>query len=238
MSGLSEQEVAWVDEQLDVLQKMFKENTVVTGDQGRHMFIMPLEFIRTKVGPQSEIYRQAAEAVNKRHPTTARNIVMGALLALLEMTEEGLISLPVEAEARVYAANDLMEQVETLLQDRRVHPAAPVMLAGAALEEFLRSLVVTHDAKPKGKPGISSYATALRTAEVLEAQDIKDVTAWAGMRNAAAHGQFDQIEIPNARLMAQGINLFMRQHAVVMPAPNEHDRTPRDTGVTQEPEKQ
>jgi hypothetical protein len=31
-----------------------------------------------------------------------------------------------------------MEQVQLLLDDRKVHPAAPVVLAGAALDEFLQ----------------------------------------------------------------------------------------------------
>jgi hypothetical protein len=106
-----------------------------------------------------------------------------------------------------------MDQVDRLLQDRRVHPAAPVMLAGAALEEMLRSLVDAAGVKPKGKAGINSYATALREAGVITQQDVKNVTSWAGMRNDAAHGDFGQIELPNARLMAQSINLFMQMYA-------------------------
>jgi hypothetical protein len=87
------------------------------------------------------------------------------------------------------------------------------MLAGAALEEMLRSMVDASDAKPKGKPAINSYVPALREADVLNAQEVKDVVSWARMKNNAGHGQFDLIELPNARLMAQGINLVMQKHA-------------------------
>jgi hypothetical protein len=104
-----------------------------------------------------------------------------------------------------------MEQVQILLDDRKVHPAGPVMLAGAALEEFLRSMIVTSTLQPKGKPGISSYAATLREANLLTAQDVKDITAWGGMRNDAAHGNFGAITIDRARIMVDGINLFMRQ---------------------------
>jgi hypothetical protein len=70
-------------------------------------------------------------------------------------SRKGVAEAPLEARSRVEAATDLMEQVQILLDDRKVHPAGPVMLAGAALEEFLRSMIVTSTLQPKGKPGIT-----------------------------------------------------------------------------------
>jgi hypothetical protein len=76
-----------------------------------------------------------------------------------------------------------MEQVQVLLDDPKVHVAAPVVLAGAALEEFLRSMLATTPAAVVvGRPGIQAYAEALRKVEVLAAQDVKDITAWAAQR--------------------------------------------------------
>ena len=68
------------------------------------------------------------------------------------------------------------------------------------------------------KPGIASYANALRTIGELSPQDVKDITAWAGQRNEAAHGQFDGLSRERAQIMVDGINLFMRQK---MPAESE-----------------
>ena len=59
--------------------------------------------------------------------------------------------------------------------------------------------------------GIDAYAAALRRDEILDVQDVKDVTAWAGLRNAAAHGEFEKISIEQARIMAAGVNLFMQK---------------------------
>jgi hypothetical protein len=157
-------------------------------------------------------YLRAADAAKRLHVASAISGVTNSLLGWADFIRAGLAQIPEEAQTRIAAASDLMEQVETLLQDRRVHPSEPVMLAGAALEELLRSLVDSSGAKPRGKPGINSYTVALREAGALNAQEVKDITSWAGMRNSAAHGQFDQIELPNARLMAQGINLFMQKH--------------------------
>jgi hypothetical protein len=113
------------------------------------------------------------------------------------------------AHARVEAATDLMDQVKQLLDDRTIHVAAPIVLAGAALEEMLRSLAITHQVVLPDRPGINAYATALRTVDVLTAQEVKEVTAWAGLRNDAAHGRFDDLSRDRALVMADGVNLFL-----------------------------
>lgn len=103
--------------------------------------------------------------------------------------ETGLASSPpFEVRARIEAASDLMEQVEILLSDRDVHPVAPIVIAGAALEERLRALVLQHGCTPSGR-GIDAYGAALKAAEVVDGQEVKQVTAWAGLRNRAAHGE-------------------------------------------------
>jgi hypothetical protein len=92
-------------------------------------------------------------------------------------------------------------------------PAAPIVLAGAALEELLRSLIAKHGCSATGKLGLNTYASALQAARVIDRQDAKDITAWAGLRNDAAHGQFAALNLPRAELMVGGINLFMRKYA-------------------------
>jgi hypothetical protein len=62
-----------------------------------------------------------------------------------------------------------------------------------------------------GKPSLSKYAAALRKCHRLDAQDEKNVTAWAGLRNHAAHGEFDEVSREEARIMVAGVNLFMQQ---------------------------
>ncbi len=86
------------------------------------------------------------------------------------------------------------------------------MLAGAALEEALRSLVESDPTLTvNGKPGLNSYSTGLQTVGLIDNQQKKDIDAWAGLRNSAAHGDFDAIKRENASLMEQGVNLFLQQ---------------------------
>jgi hypothetical protein len=59
---------------------------------------------------------------------------------------------PFEVRFRIEASTDLMEQVHLLLGEPGIHVAAPVVLAGAALEEFLRSNPVNGWLASQGSP--------------------------------------------------------------------------------------
>ena len=65
------------------------------------------------------------------------------------------------------------------------------------------------------KPSIDSYAKALREEDLITKQDVKDITSWAGLRNHAAHGEWEQVgDKARAQLMLEGVNLFMRKYGM------------------------
>ena len=111
---------------------------------------------------------------------------------------------------RVIASTDLMEQVRTLNSDDTVTPAAPIVLAGAALEVALRSAVEEVGLSVSGRPSINAYASKLRSKGILSKQDIKDVEQMAGVRNQAAHGEHDALSRERSGLMEQQVNIFLR----------------------------
>ena len=111
--------------------------------------------------------------------------------------------------ARAASSTDLLEQVRALNEDHGVVPAAPIVLAGAALEIALRSAIEELGLAVEGQRSINAYAQALRQAEVLDKQDIKDVTQMAGVRNDAAHGNHDPLSRDRAGLMEQHVNFFL-----------------------------
>lgn len=113
--------------------------------------------------------------------------------------------------ARKVASTDLMEQVRLLAEDGTIHPAAPIVLAGAALEVALRSAVEELELDLAERPSISAYARRLRTEGLLSPQDVKDVEQMGGLRNAAAHGKFDELSAERAGLLEQQVNLFLRR---------------------------
>lgn len=113
--------------------------------------------------------------------------------------------------ARAVASTDLLEQVRALNADKSVIPAAPIVLAGAALEIALRSAVEELSLTFPSKPGISAYAKVLRSSDVLNKQDMKDVEQMAGLRNQAAHGDHKELSHERSGLMEQQVNFFLRK---------------------------
>ena len=165
------------------------------------------EFLRNYAGPKSAFLKQA-EACR----------FIGTLLAIVhsftEYLRAGLATgVSPERQAQLDVVSDLLGQANSLLEDAKYHPAAAAILIGACLEEFLRTWVDAESLSiGKSKPGIDAYSKALRGAELISKQDMKDITSWAGVRNHAAHGEWEQVSDRNRiGLALEGVNLFMRQ---------------------------
>jgi hypothetical protein len=102
------------------------------------------------------------------------------------------------------------------MDSKGIHPATPAVLIGAALEEFLRTWVEAEGLSlGNTNPGLDAYGKILRESEKITKQDYKDITAWAGLRNHAAHGEWDEVsDKARISLMLEGVNLFMRKYGV------------------------
>lgn len=122
-------------------------------------------------------------------------------------------AVPYGKRFRIDAATDLMQQVHVLLDDAAVHPAVSVMVAGAALEEMLRSLFQETAEQIIGNPGLEKYGAALKKAGVITKEQAHQVTSMAATRNDAAHGNFDAVTRESARLFVDRVNFFITQHA-------------------------
>jgi len=137
------------------------------------------------------------------------------LKAYIAHLESGLIrGLSPKRQAEIDVTSDFLDQAQGLLKSNKVHPAAPAVLIGAALEEFLRNWVEDVGLSlGNKKPGLDAYSSSLREAELVTKQDAKDIAAWAGIRNHAAHGEWEELGgAERIRLMLDGVNLFMRKY--------------------------
>lgn len=176
-------------------------------------FTQASEFLRTFAGERSSFFTRAAQYMGWEGRGAAQEVapILGAFADFVEAGLSG--SLSVSRQAQVDVVSDIMEQAQTLLADGKVHPAAPIVLVGAALEEFLRTWIEDQGLSiGNRKPGIDAYSSALRAAALLSKQDVKDVSSWAGIRNSAAHGEWEAVDNRDrARIMLEGVNLFMRQ---------------------------
>ena len=182
------------------------------GNYGGAIKAQVCEFLRIYAGPKSAFLKQA-EATGEywNNLVTALDSILGSFT---EYLQAGLLAgKSPERRAQLDVVSDLLGQANSLLEDNRYHPAAAAILIGASLEESLRTWVEA-EALPIGNvnPGIDAYCKALRSADLISKQDVKDITSWAGVRNHAAHGEWDKVSDQNRiRLMLEGVNLFMRQ---------------------------
>lgn len=144
------------------------------------------------------------------------NTVRSTLQSFLEHVESGLHQeISPERRAQLDVVSDFLEMANSLLEAKGVHPAAAAVLIGATLEEFLRTWVEA-ESLPLGnkKQGLETYSQVLREANLLTKQDGKDITSWAGIRNHAAHGEWDEVsDKGRISLMLEGVNLFLRKHS-------------------------
>ena len=183
-----------------------------TGSFGDAAKAQVCEFLRQYAGSRSAFTHQA-EAV-KGFASYMVATLTAILDSFIEYLKSGLASaLSPERRAQLDVVSDILEQAHDILEDNRYHPASAAVLIGASLEEFLRSWVEASDLSiGNAKPGIDAYCKALRAAELVSRQDVKDITAWAGIRNHAAHGEWEEVsDRSRIRLMLEGVNLFMRQ---------------------------
>ena len=176
-----------------------------------------LDFLERFAGTDSRWAESAHDVFNNHGENQSMESGARAVGNVLEewirMVRSGQLKprLAESFSVRSASSTDLLEQVRALNSDTSVDPAAPIVLAGAALEIALRSAVEELGLTVAARPSIDVYAQELRRADVLNRQDIKDVTQLAGLRNSAAHGEHDLLSRERAGLMEQQVNLFLNR---------------------------
>ncbi len=136
----------------------------------------------------------------------------GVLIALRADYEAGYLrSIEELIHADLFA--DFLEMAEELQKKGYKDPAA--VIAGSVLEEHLRKLA--------GKHGVSSLnAERPKPADTLNADlakatiynklEQKNVTAWLGLRNYAAHGHFDNYDEAQVGSLIQSVRAFLTRY--------------------------
>ncbi|HBR49815.1 MAG TPA: hypothetical protein DEA71_06995 [Nitrospira sp.] len=174
------------------------------------------EFLRSYAGPKSAFCESLKELNPRQYSEdyVAKHI-QSVLQSFKEYVEGGLYSgISPERRAQIDVVSDFLQQAQQLLDSKGIHPASPAVIIGAALEEFLRTWT-ENQALGLGnrKPGLDAYAAILKDADLITKQDHKDITSWAGLRNHAAHGEWDEVnDKSRVALMLEGVNLFMRKY--------------------------
>jgi hypothetical protein len=110
----------------------------------------------------------------------------GVLLGLIaDIDGEHLVDIPMRVRAEVFS--DLLEQADYLLSEGFERPAA--VLIGCVLEDLLRKLCAKRGLPLPTKPKLDSMNAELARVEEYNKLVQKQITAWADIRNRAAHGE-------------------------------------------------
>ncbi len=156
----------------------------------------------------------------KNYNKSLLEVCIANLKAIKEDFEQGFLGdliLQIESEN----AADYMGQAEQLLAEgttgRYDHVPAAV-LSGAVLEKALRNLCIKQippisTIKDKGGPlNLNSLIVELKKAGVFHETKAKELTAWADIRNKAAHGEFEKFTRSDVELMIKGIENFLADY--------------------------
>ena len=135
---------------------------------------------------------------------------LGVLQAALEDVELGhLDTVRQMATAEVFS--DFIGQADYLLEHGHHIPAAS--LAGAVLENGLRSLAEKNDIATKPRDDLSALNNKLGAKSVYNRLRQKQVGYWADVRNHADHGNFDDFTQHDAAELVRGVRDFMAEYA-------------------------
>ncbi|MDZ4316913.1 MAG: hypothetical protein U0989_19375 [Azonexus sp.] len=169
-----------------------------------------------RTAPVGSVYRQQADAAYKQYGRdNSHNITIltGVLRALkADYTAGRLQSITELIHADLFS--DFLEMAQHLHSGGYKDAAA--VIAGSVLEGHLRKLSEKHgiateqNDRPKKADAINSELAA---AGVYSKLDQKNVTAWLGLRNHAAHGQYAEYTKDQVSLFLQSTSEFLSRHS-------------------------
>lgn len=176
---------------------------------------MSLSFLSNRLGQKSEYYTSfysivtsvTTMAMLKEHAEK----LIGVLLAARSDIQGGVL-LKIEQLVRAEAFADIHEQATHLFSNGYKDAAA--VLFGAVLESALRKLCERQGLAIVLDEAIDSMNTKLASgASQLYGKLVqKQITAWADIRNNAAHGHFVKYSEKDVEDMGKWISNFLQEH--------------------------
>ncbi len=142
---------------------------------------------------------------------------IGVLTGLRNSLCAGVLN-SLEQSIAASISSDYLSQAKQLLEKGTAgdldHIAAAV-IAGAVLEHHLRQICSRHNppvpaSNDRGEPlPLSLLIDGLKRAGLLNEVLAKHLRAWAGIRNSAAHGRFEEVTSRQVRQMLEGVAGFI-----------------------------
>lgn len=160
---------------------------------------------------RTHTYRESFESEADRGDSASSSVKkgLGILRAALEDLEHGYLGT-IQEMAAADVFSDFIDQADHLLENGYHAPAAS--LAGAVLENGLRSLAERNKVAVKARDDLSSLNNKLSQRSVYNRLRQRQVEAWAAVRNAADHGRFEDFTEDDAANLVKGVQSFLAEH--------------------------
>jgi len=140
--------------------------------------------------------------------------LIGIVTALRDDIQAGWLASVIElAHADTYS--DYLEMAEGL--NAQHYKDAAAVIAGTSLEVHLKSLAVKHAVNLQAPNGSLKKADTLnadlKKAGIYNALEQKQITAWLGIRNSAAHGDYSDYSHSDVKALIDGVRNFTAKYA-------------------------
>lgn len=203
--------------QVDASKKMRRDGTLGSGEYIEYDLLLnwrvKVKNLLSKVCGQESQHFQQFEKQEEDSASYITNYstfksLRAIFLAAKEDFEGGyLSSMKTLVQAEVFDSE--LEQAEELLSNG--YSTAASVITGVVLETALRELC---DKKTLAHGKLDKMNADLAKAGVYNKLVQKQITAWADIRNNAAHGKPDEFTEEDVTSMIRGVNQFLAYHLV------------------------
>lgn len=211
-------EITELIKKIEEIEKLYPQGDSYFDRRANSFYLLTLQFIKNYIGTETEFYKSLLNYTT-RYSDVSSNQIEAAISVLSSIKNYLNLNLELEKNQnyhiKVDIISDFLNQAIFLANDKKYHPAASAILLGASLEEFLKQLSEQKDIDLNDvKKTIDPISQKLYAQKIISKQDLKDITSWAGLRNDATHGNFEEVNDRKRVLNAiEGVNLFMRKYS-------------------------
>jgi RNA-binding protein YhbY len=201
-----------------VLKTKYLSHPLDIDDTEAHELITSARAVIERIAGRNSVYYRHAEEIMASNQYVQHKMLymLGVVESLRAGVEAGYINSITELiHGELFG--DFLEMARYLLDEDYKDPSAVV--AGAALEAHLRQLCVKNGIATvvSGSAGSHPKKADAMNAELAKVPaysglDQKSVTAWLGLRNKAAHGEFSEYSKGQVALMVTGIQDFITRN--------------------------
>jgi hypothetical protein len=187
----------------------------VSKDQSNEWFFewvtSAMSLIRSVYGENSPYYRNFENEYNKllEHPIRYKLCVqacLGIFNSARKDYESGYL-FTVRSLVKAEDSVDVLEQANNLLNGNYKDPAC--ILAGVALEIAMKEMC-NRNSIPIAKLETMNIELGKKTIYNMGMQ--KQITAWAHLRNKAAHGELSEYDNAQVKSMIEGVQKFVADY--------------------------